>query len=91
MRFGMSNKLGPRMFADNEETIFLAQEIHSKKNYSEKTAEVIDSEINSFLEEAKNRAGEIITRYRVQMDKLVKALLEKETVEQDEFKEIMKG
>lgn len=91
MRFGMSDKLGPRMFADNEETIFLAQEIHSKKNYSEKTAEVIDSEINSFLEEAKNRAGEVITRYRVQMDKLVKALLEKETVEQDEFKEIMKG
>lgn len=91
MRFGMSDKLGPRMFAGNEEMIFLAQEIHEKKNYSEKTAEVIDSEINSFLEEAKNRAGEIINRYRVQMDKLVKVLLEKETVEQEEFKEIMKG
>ncbi|KKR48618.1 MAG: ATP-dependent zinc metalloprotease FtsH [Candidatus Magasanikbacteria bacterium GW2011_GWC2_40_17] len=91
MRFGMSDKLGPRMFADNEELIFLAQEIHEKKSYSEKTAELIDAEISRILEEAKNKAGEIIGRYRVQMDKLVKVLLEKEVVEQEEFKEIMKG
>lgn len=91
MRFGMSDKLGPRMFGDNEELIFLAQEIHEKKNYSEKTAELIDGEISGLLEEAKTKASEVIGRYRVQMDKLVKVLLEKETVEQEEFKAIMKG
>jgi len=89
MRFGMSDKLGPRMFGDNEEFIFLAQEIHEKKSYSEKTAELIDAEIASFLEEAKNKARDIIIKHRTTMDNLVKILLQKETVEQEEFKKIM--
>lgn len=88
--YGMSDKLGARQYGNNEELIFLAQEIHDKKNYSEKTAEIIDEEINSLLEEAKTRAGEIITTHRAAMDKLVKRLLEIETVEQDEFEKIMK-
>ena len=89
MHYGMSDKLGPRVYGDNEELIFLAQEIHEKKNYSEKTAEMIDIEINRLLEQAKKQAGDIITARRAQMDALVKALLAKETVEQEEFKAIM--
>lgn len=91
MRYGMSDKLGPRAYGDNEELIFLAQEIHEKKNYSEKTAEMIDSEINRLLEEAKKTAEKIIKEHCGQMDLLVSELLEKETVEQDEFKKIMSG
>jgi cell division protease FtsH len=83
--------LGPRVYGENEEMIFLAQEIHEKKNYSEKTAETIDAEINRILEEGKNQATKIITEHRSQMDALVKALMEKETVEQEEFKAIMKA
>lgn len=91
VRFGMSEKLGPRVYGENEELIFLAQEIHERKNYSEKIAQTIDEEINCLLNEAKEKAGEIIETHRAQMDKLVKVLLEKETVEQEEFKEIMGG
>ena len=86
MRFGMSEKLGPRVFGNNEEMIFLAQEIHEKKNYSEKTAETIDSEISRLLKEAEEKALRILTEHRPQMEALVKVLLEKETVEQEEFR-----
>lgn len=89
LRYGMSDKLGPRKYGHNEEMIFLAQEIHEKKNYSEKTAEVIDEEITRLLREAEDRAKDIITRYKPKMQELVKRLLEKETVEQEEFYEIM--
>ncbi len=89
LRYGMSEKLGPRMYGENDELIFLAQEIHEKKNYSEKTAELIDAEINDLLETAKRRAQEVFDTQRAKVDELVKVLLEKETVEQDEFKNIM--
>ena len=89
MRYGMSEKLGPRQYSGNEELIFLAQDIHEKKNYSEKIAEVIDSEINKLLIEAEKVAKIVVDKHRHQMDKLVQVLLEKETVEQDEFNEIM--
>jgi cell division protease FtsH len=91
LRYGMSDKLGPRQYGENEEMIFLAQEIHDKKNYSEKTAELIDSEIDRLLSDALKSAEHIITTYRKQMDDLVKVLLEKETVEQEEFSKIMGG
>ena len=89
VRYGMSDKLGPRQFAENEEMIFLAQEIHDKKNYSEKTAEIIDAEIDRILREAKKLAGHIIEKHRQQMDELVKVLLEKETVEESVFNKVM--
>jgi len=90
-RYGMSAKLGPRQYGENEELIFLAQEIHQKKNYSEKVAEMIDNEISKLLSEAEKTAEKVIKEHREQMDKLVKVLLEKETVEQTEFNEIMGG
>ncbi len=89
LRYGMSDKLGPRQYGENEEMIFLAQEIHDKKNYSEKTAEVIDSEISRLLDEALKSAEQVITTRRKQMDDLVKVLIEKETVEQEDFKKIV--
>lgn len=88
--YGMSDKLGPRQFGDNEEMIFLAQEIHDKKNYSEKTAEEIDAEIDRLIREAHDRAMEIVKTKRDKMDALVKRLLEIETVEQGEFEHLMK-
>ncbi len=89
LRYGMSDKLGPRQYGENEEMIFLAQEIHDKKNYSEKTAELIDSEISRILDDALKIAETVITAHRKQMDDLVKELIEKETVEQEEFKRIV--
>ncbi len=88
-RYGMSEKLGPRVYSENEEMIFLAQEIHEKKNYSEKIAEIIDNEVNDLLTEAKERAEEVLKKEKDKMDKLVKELLDKETIEQEEFRKIM--
>ncbi len=88
-RYGMSNKLGPRVYGENEEMIFLAQEIHDKKNYSEKIAEMIDEEVSRMLSEAQKTAKEVIEKNREKMDELVKVLLDKETVEQEEFRKIM--
>ncbi|MFA7245161.1 MAG: ATP-dependent zinc metalloprotease FtsH [Candidatus Magasanikbacteria bacterium] len=89
LRYGMSEKLGPRQYAENEEMIFLAQEIHDKKNYSEKKAEMIDEEIDSILAEAKKTAEKIVMQYRPQMDKLVEVLIKEETVEEEKFVEIV--
>lgn len=89
MQYGMSDALGPRIYGDNEGLIFLAEEIHQKKNYSEKTAEVIDKEINALLEEAKKRSLDVVTAHKTELDALVKVLLEKETVEQEEFVKIV--
>ncbi|MFA7315067.1 MAG: ATP-dependent zinc metalloprotease FtsH [Candidatus Magasanikbacteria bacterium] len=89
LRYGMSEKLGPRQYGENEEYIFLAQEIHDKKNYSEKTAEVIDEEISNILHNAEKLARKIITEHRVQMDKLVAVLIKEETVEEEKFVEIV--
>lgn len=91
MRFAMSEKLGPRLYGENEEMIFLAQEIHNKKNYSEKTAEVIDSEISVLLEEARATAARVLSEHKAEVEALVKVLMEKETVERDAFVEIMGG
>ncbi|HCM53625.1 MAG TPA: cell division protein FtsH, partial [Candidatus Magasanikbacteria bacterium] len=91
LRYGMSDKLGPRDFGQNEEMIFLAQEIHEQKNYSEKTAELIDEEISVLLTEARERAEQLLLEKRDKMEKLVQLLLEKETVEEAEFKAILDG
>jgi cell division protease FtsH len=88
-QYGMSEKLGPRQFGERDDLIFLAQEIHDKKNYSEKTAELIDTEIDVVLFEGLKRAKDVITKHKKHMDALVKELLEKETVEQETFRFLM--
>jgi len=87
-RYGMS-KLGPRTFGKHEDMIFLGRDIHENRDYSDKTAEEIDKEIISLIEDAKQRAKKVIDENRDRMDKLVEVLLTKETIEQDEIKEIL--
>ena len=84
--YGMSDKLGLRTFGEKEEMVFLGKEIHERRDYSEKTAEEIDAEIHRFTEEARKLAEKIITENRSQLDKIVVALKEKETLEAEEFK-----
>ncbi len=86
--FGMSEKLAPRTFGEREELIFLGKEIHEQRDYSEKIAEIIDQEINHFITEATKTAREIIKRKKEKLEKIVKILLEKETIEKEEFEAI---
>jgi cell division protease FtsH len=86
-RYGMS-KLGPRTFGKKEELIFLGREISEEKDYSERTALEIDKEVSRFVSEARSTAQKIIGEKRGVLEKLVKVLLEKETIEKQEFEEI---
>ncbi len=83
-RYGMSN-LGPRTFGKKEELIFLGREMHEERNYSEKTAQAIDEEVSKLVREAFDRATAILTEKRLILNKIAKTLLEKETIERDEF------
>jgi cell division protease FtsH len=87
-RYGMSN-LGPRTFGKKEELIFLGREISEEKDYSETTAQAIDNEVSRLINEASATAEKILTEKRDKLEKLVAALLEKETIEKDEYNSIM--
>lgn len=87
-RYGMSD-LGPRTFGQKEEMIFLGKEIHEEQNYSEKTAENIDAEVSKFIHVAYETAEKILMEKKEILDKISEVLLEKETLEQDEFNEIV--
>jgi cell division protease FtsH len=87
-RYGMSD-LGARTFGKKEDLIFLGREINEEKDYSEQTAQKIDAEVSRFVEEAYDKAKEIITEKKELMQKLAQVLLEKETVEKEEYDVIM--
>jgi cell division protease FtsH len=88
-RYGMSEKLGARTFGKHEDLIFLGNEIHEQKDYSDKVAEEIDSEVLALINGAQKSAEDIIASKRDKLEKVVEVLLAKETIEQDEIKEIL--
>jgi cell division protease FtsH len=88
--YGMSENLGLRTFGDKEEMIFLGNQISEQKDYSEKVAEEIDEEISGFISKAKEMALQIIRNKKDILEKIVKELMEKETIEKDRFEEIVK-
>jgi cell division protease FtsH len=90
-RFGMSDKLGMRMFGKREEAIFLGREMSEQRDYSLRTEIQIDSEIDRLLEEGEANARRILQENSGQLDNLSKYLLEHETIEADEFKSLMEG
>ncbi len=87
--FGMSDKLGPRSFGQREELVFLGKEIHERRDYSEKVAQAIDSEVSKFLQDAYTKAQEIIKKEKAKLEKVVEVLLLKETIERQEFEVLM--
>jgi len=89
--WGMSEKLGPLTFGKKEEQIFLGKEIARHKDYSEKTAEEIDSEVKRIVMDAYESAKYILTNNFGLLDSFAKALLEKETMDAAELDEFFKG
>jgi cell division protease FtsH len=87
-RYGMSD-LGPRTFGHKEEMVFLGKEMHEEKNYSEETAREIDNQVTKFIADAYKVAEKILVDKKELLDKISNVLLEKETIEQAEFNEIM--
>jgi cell division protease FtsH len=87
--FGMSDKLGPRTYGEHEELIFLGREITEQRDYSEKVAEIIDEEVGRLIAEGLALAEKILRAKRDDLEKIVKVLMEKETIEQEELVQIL--
>ena len=89
-QFGMSDKLGSRTYGEQEEMIFLGKEIHERRDYSEKTAQVIDAEVSRLINEAYHTAEGIVRKSRKYLDTIANVLLDKETIERADFEAIFK-
>jgi len=84
-RLGMSSQLGPMVYGQKEELIFLGREISEQRDYSDAVAEEIDTEVRKMVSDAFEKAHQILIQYREQLDIVAKRLLEVETISQDEF------
>ncbi|HHZ19183.1 MAG TPA: ATP-dependent zinc metalloprotease FtsH [Firmicutes bacterium] len=90
--YGMSSELGHMTFGHgHEDQIFLGRDIARDRNYSEEVAAAIDREMRRIMDESYRQAEKIIQENRHLLEALAKALLEKETLEAEEFKKIMEG
>ncbi len=87
--WGMSEKLGPLQYGQKEEPIFIGKEIARHKDYSERTAEMIDEEIREIVENSYRKAWDILTTNRVRLNKLAKQLLDREVLDGKEIEEII--
>jgi cell division protease FtsH len=88
--YGMS-KLGPIAFGEREESMFLGEEFGEYKNYSEEIARQIDKEVAGFINEAQNSAIKILKKKKNLLERIAKTLIEKETIEKEEFEGLLKG
>lgn len=88
-RFGMSEKVGPVVWSEKEELVFLGREIGQERNFSEETARVIDAEVTALIKQAQMRAEEVLSRRREKLDEIANILIEKETIEREEFNRLV--
>jgi cell division protease FtsH len=88
-QFGMSKHMGPRTFGEREEMIFLGREISEQKDYSEKTQERIDDEVEEYIGDAYKQATSILNKNKDLLDKITSELLTREVLEREEFEKIV--
>jgi cell division protease FtsH len=91
MRYGMSEELGPRTLGHNESMPFLGREFQQEPDYSEEIARQIDDEIRRIIEEAHQRATDLLTEKRELLDRISKILMARETIEASEFEALVEG
>jgi len=89
MEYGMS-KLGPITFAKEGEMVFLGREISERREYSEEVATQIDKEVALFMKNAEICANKILSQKRELLDKIAQKLIEKETIEKEEFNSLIR-
>src|SRR5437879_12360412 len=83
-QFGMSDVVGPIAVGDRAAEIVLGREVVQRREVSERTAELVDTELKRLLGEAYEHARDILTKHRDQLDRLAAALLERETLDREE-------
>ena len=91
MRFGMSEKLGPRVFGHDHGMPFLGREFSAEPDYSDEIAREIDDEIRRIVESAHVQAKELLTTYKTSLAKLSEILIKRETIEREQFEALLDG
>ncbi len=90
-KYGLSDKLGPLQYDENEEEVFLGASITRQRHISEETAREIDEEVRRFVEEAHERAHTILSEHVDDLHRIAEALLEYETLTGDEIRALLAG
>jgi cell division protease FtsH len=90
-RYGMSERLGPRVFGSNPQQPFLGRELGDEPAYSQELAQEIDEEIHRLIEEAHQRARTLLGTHQETMHRLAQILIEQETIEKDQFERLLGG
>ena len=90
-KLGMSKKLGPRTFGKREELVFLGKEISDQRDYGDNVAEAIDEEVQSLIQGAYDIATHLLNSNMDKLSRLAAHLVEHETIEGDELKDILDG
>jgi cell division protease FtsH len=91
MRYGMSEKLGPRVLGRNHDMPFLGRYMGSEPDYSEEIAREIDDEIRRVIEEAQERAGTVLSKHIDELHRISELLIERETIDKDQFERLLAG
>src|SRR5205809_1278121 len=91
MRFGMSEKLGPRVLGRNHDMPFLGREMGNEPDYSEEIAREIDDEIRRVIEEAHDLAVTVLKPHMADLNRVSGILIERETIDKDQFERLLAG
>jgi cell division protease FtsH len=91
MRYGMSEKLGPRVLGRNHDQPFLGREMGNEPDYSDEIAREIDDEIRRVIEEAHQTAHRVLREHMEELHKLSAILIERETIDKDQFERLLAG
>ena len=89
MEYGMSDRLGPMRYGQPEGQVFLGRDYNRHQDYSDEVASVIDEEVRKLISRAHEEARAILTTHREALDRLAETLIERETLDADEVKEIL--
>ena len=87
-RLGMSSEMGPRVYGQKEEMVFLGREISEQRDYSEAVAEQIDAEVRKIVDDSYKLARKLLKKYRKQLDAVAEKLLEVESLTREDFEAI---
>jgi cell division protease FtsH len=90
-QFGMSDAIGPMSVGDQQHEIFLGRELSQRRDVSEQTARLVDSEVKRILDSAYASAERVLTRNRGLLDEIANALLERETLDADDIRLLERG
>lgn len=90
-QWGLSDSIGPILVGDNETEVFLGRELNSRRQVSERTAQLVDDEVSRVIQQAYSRAKDVLTANRPLLDAIAAALLERETLAREDFDVLLRG